>query len=497
MGIIKQSQDVVWIQSAGQFTPFVPYATGEGRAGLSGKSIPIVGITPEYGVDNYGNPLLLQLNETAPGDLPTLTLAVFDREFLTALEELYHNPGRLITLHERKVNCGTLDNPNQWSKIHIWSGGKLTAFTPGDGPSVTFNGESMQQQGQISFPVSFILARTGLSSLTTTEADDLVAIVGIPDNPPDCGTGYPGRDQILYIASGTDGATPSALIFSRNGGGSWAATSNAPFGAATDGLSALVARVIDDDSVRVVVGNGAAAKWAYGDAVYGDEGGMTWTEITIAAGAASAVTAMFWPSHRRGYAANGGDIFISEDGFTSDPGAAAYTGANDFNDFAKSPDGRTIWAVGASNTIVREVGESGTFEARVGPSAGGDFHSIAVADDGTIFAGNDQYIYRSRNQAANTGGWEQVYDAGADHTVVKIQCVRGDSQTLRAVVDDTTPGDGSVVESLDGGENWRELTQLANEGYNDAYFSDVDPNLAVLVGDTDTVGQIHRLAPTS
>lgn len=495
MGIIKQNQSVVWLQEDGPFSQFRPYAAGEGGAGLTGKSNPIVGITPEYARDRFGNPALLAKNEDPPGDLHTLTLGIYDRDFLTILEEIYHD-GRVVNLHERKVNCGTLDNPNLWSKIDIWGGGTLTTFTPGDGPSVSYNGETMQQEGQLSFDRKFTIVRNTLSALSISEADALTAIAGVPDNPEDCGTGYPGADQILYIGTETDGVAASDLLFSNNGGGSITAVTNPPFGAALDGISDVVVAIIDEDEVRVVALNAASAKWAYGDATYGDEGGMTWTEVSIAAGAASAITAAHWKNFRRGYVSNGGDIWIIEDQWESDPGTADFTGANDINDFADSPDGRTLWAVGAANTILREQNESGSFEARVGPSGGGIFHSIAIADDGTIFAGNGTSIFRNRNQAANTGGWENVKDFGGAYAVVAIQCVLGDDQTIRAIVDDATPGVSQVWESLDGGESWRQITEISNNGYNDAYFSEIDPNLAVVVGDVDgSNGVAHRLSP--
>ena len=68
------------------------------------------------------------------------------------------------------------------------------------------------------------------------------------------------------------------------------------------------------------------------------------------------------------------------------------------------------------------------------------------------------------------------------------------SELLRVVVDDATPDNGEVWESEDGGNSWRPVTELTNQGYNAAYlFQDIDKML--IVGDASGgTGVVHLLS---
>ena len=134
----------------------------------------------------------------------------------------------------------------------------------------------------------------------------------------------------------------------------------------------------------------------------------------------------------------------------------------------------------AAGNIDEDARCSGGVKPDHGPSGGGAFTALAVAGDGTLYAGNGQKLYKSIDGAATAGNWEELKDFGAGYTVTNIQCVANDSQYLRAVV--TAAADGQVHESVNGGNSWREITPISNSGHSDAYFSMIDDNLAYVVG---------------
>ncbi len=293
-----------------------------------------------------------------------------------------------------------------------------------------------------------------------------------------------------------------SVWYTENGGGAWAQVPLPdPFENGED-ASEVEIRFISRSEYRVVVGRGTAdagnpAETAYGDFTLGAPATTTWNNVNMGTTNNETVEALEWLFYDRFYGAAGGDIYISTDQGES-WGTAIYTGATAINAFAADVDDN-VWAVGDSNLILRELGKSGTFDTRVGPSGGGAFYSVAVANDGRLYAGNGQYLYVSINSAANTGGWTQIADFGANHSVVAIHCAgqaevdNGDSQLITVVVDDSTPGNGELWRSWDGGNNWRETTEVTNQGYNAAYFSRVDDNLGWMVGDTyGSYGVVHR-----
>ena len=89
---------------------------------------------------------------------------------------------------------------------------------------------------------------------------------------------------------------------------------------------------------------------------------------------------------------------------------------------------------------------------------------------------------------------DESKDFGANHAVTAIQCVKGSSEILRAVVTDGTANDGDIWQSTDGGETWVEKTDATNNGYDAAVWSDQNPDLMFVTGPIDTNPIIHKLS---
>jgi hypothetical protein len=228
-----------------------------------------------------------------------------------------------------------------------------------------------------------------LSGQTTSEAEPILCIAGLPDDN-DCLSGYPGADQILVFgALASGGATVANALYSMNGGGTIAAygTDATPFVDVDRDIIAAQVGLISDTEFRVIYLGGAAAAakvmWAYQDFPLASttQTAASWNVITIAATAnGEAGEAILWDqSIGRLYVAAEGDIYVSEDDGITDPGTAEFTGANAMAAFTKDED-NNVWAVAASNTILRELANNrNTFAARTGPSGGGAFTAIAFA----------------------------------------------------------------------------------------------------------------------
>lgn len=495
--IISSERLVVWIQEDGNGTPFVPFAVGEKASGMTGKTIPGTTTTPVYSRDANGRPLLIKQNIDVPGGTPSATLSVYERGQVDFLREALIK-GCTINVQSRISECGSLINPNSWSAIDHWSNGRVGDYTPGDGPSLGFAGDEVTNEATVSFDSVTRIVQTSLSALTITETEDILAIAGLSDeNCGSCGDAYPGADKLLAVGAAAGAAVEADVWVSLNGGGTWTVITDKAF-AADEDISEIEMVQIGNGQVRIIVGTdttdaAAPAKIAYLDALYGAIPAGTWTNVSLASGAnGDVIQAMKLLSFSQLYIASAGDIFKSDDRGETDPGAAVYTGTEVINGFEISPDGSEVWAFGANNTLLREIDDNDTFAARVGPSGGGAFTALTIADNGVLYAGNGTSIYKSVDSGATTGNWTELKDFGANYSITSIQVIRGESELLRVVVTDST-GTGNEWYSVDGGASWAMVTEVTNTGYTDAYWSKIDANKGVITG---LGGVIHALLPT-
>lgn len=512
MTIIGQERVIVWVQPDGPGTQWKPFGIGEKGMSLTGKTRPGTDRAPVYGRNRYGQPLLIKMAAQAPGDLPSATISFFERGQMDIIQKAL-DQGCPIHIQSRITTCGALDNPNRWDAIDHYANGAVTSYSQGDAPSLEFNGEQVTVEGEMSFTHVLRILNKQISNLEHSEADAILSIAGMKEEDcNECGNGYPGADKILYAGTAAQGAAEAGLLYTKDGGSTWASVSADPFDttAEYEDLDFVAVNYISDTKLRVVVGTsttGAAkASVAWADVDIGAEGTTSWTIVTITETAAGdVVNAMAWLTFDRLFAASGGDIYVSNDQGESFDDAAVYTNATEtINGFAITPDEDIVYAFGTSNLIIREVGASGIFETRVGPSGGGAFTAMAIDGDGTIFAGNGTSIFKNVDGANNAGNWTELKDFGSNKQVVAINIVDkhpvGGGEILMAVVDDTAGGTGAVWESVDGGATWSSIETLTNEGYNDAYFSEIEYNTAIVVGDVETgaavpEGVIHRVAP--
>jgi hypothetical protein len=497
----KSTEHSIWLSPDGNFTAAKPFQVGQ--VGATGKTDPQGGRTAVYGRDAFGRARLISTLNDVPGDLPGLTIDRFQGLSIDVIEDIATRQACRYIQERISKGCTGIDNPSAWCKLYHYGRAKAGDGSPGDGPNL----DGSETNPELSTPFQaenrVILVDQSLSRITTSETDNLTDIIFLddPETCNECASGYPGPDVIGYISTESASGTGDVL-YTNDGGATWAATSADPW-AATETGDYLVWQWISKTQFRLGIGlattdAGAPPAIAYSDIDVTIPQTTVWTEVSLTNGAnGEIVDFMLWPRMSgffdRWYVSrSGGDIGLSQD-----QGATwteIFAGSNQLDFMAVDPRGN-VYAVGASNTILKETAQSGTFSALVGPSGGGAFTSIAIAQDGTIWAGNGTSLYRNSNDGFSTGGWTSVKDFGANHAVIGIDIIENDSQLIRVVVEDGTANDGDVWRSEDGGGFIREITDLSNSGYAGFYFSGDNNNLSWIVGDADSgTGLIHKLA---
>jgi hypothetical protein len=468
------------------------------KHGMADKVEPGSGRTRIPGRDEFGRYITKTVTQDAQGGLNTSTIEEDQIGTFTFLNQMFKRQG-CFPVQERWYDCGRIDGPS-WNYLLHYGGMGITQRTRSAGPAREAADAVVFNSYDVSWLYTVELVQHALTSLTVGEDQNINDIAVLSDLPVGCNDCFPGYtpDEIMYLAVDAFAASPgdyANVWYSVNGGGAWSITSTNPFDVNEDILEIEMV-FISDTQFRVIVANDQTSNQIkYADITLGAEGTTTWSSaLTVGAAAVENMKLLFFD---RLYIGVDGDIYVSTDlGETVE--TVLKTTTETIADFARNNDGDEVWAVATGNTIMRERNKSGTFEELVGPDGGGDFTAIFVAGDGRLYAGNGQSLYVSTNSAENIGGWTQLKDFGSNMKVVKINCPGGpaanggDSQLIRVVVDDASGGVGEVWESEDGGNKFRQVTEKTNTGYNEAYFSPIDDNLAWIVGDA---GVLQKLSP--
>lgn len=506
---VKQSMSVVYYPTNGKFNAAAAFQRG--KAGATDISIPGGGDkTAFFGTNAYGNPINLGAERGTPGS-PSITLQNYVTLVQDALQKAQVR-GKKEYAQVRFHDCISLDIPTGWDGLIHFGNTQPGDATVSDPVSREFADGRVEQDIPFNPDYAFWIWKGSITGQTTTEtyAANSVWFLSEPDSLADCGNGYPGADQVGFIACDGNGtSTTPNVLYTINGGSTWTATTAAPL-AASDHASFVTGTIINKTQGRVLIGvetddSGAAPAIEYGDFSLSSGDVSTWTAVTVGGTAADVVTATLWSemNPNRVYVAVGntggstGDIHISTDRGETFSTTADYTASDRINAFYEAPDG-SIYATGDSDILVIEKNQTGTFSVLTGPVGSGENFSIAVTQD-TIWMGNGVSLYYTRNlEPAATGDWTSSKSFGGTYRVEAIfpmgrsKWAGGDSQALYAVAND--PGvEGNLWITVDGGGTWEQITNVTDTGYNDAYFSPIDDNLGWMVGEpVSSLALIHK-----
>ncbi len=501
---------VGWLQPrlSDTLVPLIAPTSKREKYGIGDLTLPGVGRGVQFGTDVFGNPILVLSPDTPAGALPTTQISFNAYIGIDNLEQ-FKDINKRFYWQRRYYDCGIADDPDNWNVIESFDQSSITQEGRVAGPTLEFTDGLQVVTSDVALETYSKILRATLANITITSPvdDNFVSIWSVQDIL-DCAAGFAGIDKVLFFGTAiASPAGPGEIYYTSNAGSTVQAiaTDPSPFAVNSD-ISAGVSFPVNTFQMRILAGSGAeaatVASFAYADVVYPDEGDTitvaAWTGVTIAD---TAVDTSIDAIVKSGpnifiatFVAGASDIYVSNDKGATDPGTPVYSNTLQISQLHVSPTGE-VWAAGASNLLER--GNCDGFTAVTGPEAATN-HSVAIAKNGTVWVGNDTSIWRSKS--LDGGTWEEMRDFGASHAVVHIHIVRGVSEQLIAVVDDSTPAQGEVWISVDGGNNWEQFTEIAspNDGYNAAFFSKnglFDGNLGWVVGDADTDSVLHKLSP--
>lgn len=490
MAIIKRNQAAIWSNAQnGKFEGYEPL--GIGSFGSEDATIPGAGQDSTYVQDENGNPVLAVLADTPPGGPPSLTLNFFEQYAKNFLRTARAR-GQKVGVQMRFNQYGVLSNPVGWSKIFHYGEGIIGDETRA-GAAIDYSGEGLRGSMPVNFKTEFEYIRPELTAVTlpavVADALDVYFIGAVLKDV----TAYPGPDQVGFVAQQAASGVAAKLPVTSNGGSSWSNADADPFGTDKHIQSVRAFIINPNTGGRVVVQNGSAAEIAWADFNWSDPTALTWTTVATTGNG----KALGWRYYKELLIATASGVYLSKDGGESID--STLSSNTNITGFAFTPDDPNlepyVYMFGASNTLLRKLKGSSNVETLVGPSGGGAFTALAVAADGTLWAGNGTTLYRSSDGGTTAAGWTSVKAFGSGKPVKGIGLAKNDPEFLTVVCDDSTPGDGSVWVSADA-VTFELIPNLVNDGWNAAYFSQVDPNLVYIVGDDDTTRPVMaKLAP--
>lgn len=491
---------VLFVQPGGFGSAISPMSIdGHGFTGKTDNTIP--GIGQVFGRDAFGRPRVKITFPEPPSGLNTGSID-FERTMAEDFMEARVRRLDYFGVWEFSIPCGLLNDPTAWlrgGRLDYRGRMRVTGYSEGDAPVREFNGQPVTVTIPVSWEYNITFYPLSLTDQTTSETQNLNGIDGLSD-PAECVPGYAGPNKHFYVVANASAGVTANVIYTKNGGSTWAATSADPF-AADENISDVLV-FLTGNYMRVLVSRGTTdasnpAEVAYADVSFGDEGTTSWTNVNVGSTNGDVIHRLYRAGYSRVYASVSGDIFYSANqGVTW---TSLMSGSTQINAIVKGygQDCNDVWFGGASNLLLREVNFSGVIETMTGPSGGGTFYSLAFSNSGILYAGNGSSIYKSINNGLNTGGWSSLKDFGTNKVVRNIFLPEGDSEHIYVTVDDTSGSSGALWFSNDGGNTFNRVDLNTNAGYNDAYPFLDDPNRFLIVGDAvSSVAQIHLASPS-
>jgi photosystem II stability/assembly factor-like uncharacterized protein len=312
---------------------------------------------------------------SAPPDTPTTSFTeLMPRATATYLEQL-RKSGEPFAVHAIIHQNADPQNYARWESKEVLEGVRLTSFTRNEAEGEDDDLVSVEAEAQYAaYDRLFHLYCGEKAASLITKA--VVAVAVYPDDD----RGDPERVEI-YALTKVDTGAPK-LVYSRDGGASWAAVSLTAVGSNEPDDLAVVG-----DYLLVV----SAAAGAY---YYAPRADLTaWTQVTGGFVASKGPTAIYAPAV--------GDVFLAAKGgyiyHLTVPGRpvtvleAGNLTTQNLTDISGAGD--AVVAVGANNAVLVSGNRGGSWTAPTGPAAGVALNAVAVWDRETFWVGADRLYF--------------------------------------------------------------------------------------------------------
>ena len=387
-----------------------------------------------------------------------------------------------FTFFALRATCGERGVFNNWERGHVVANTRILDDTQNNVAHHVDDNEAMHE-----YNLSGAIPRMDVwpmvsSRKTTAEVNALNDVTGCGNLfcGDECGAQTDPCDIFYAVAAAAVGATANVMK-SINQGVTWAATGTDPF-AINEDLVAVACFEIARGTNRVIVVRETDAA-APLELAYSDDGGATWTLVTVGSTNAEALGSanglFVLDSQHLWLATTAGEVFFSSDGGETwaAQGATSASGATQLNAI-HFVDASVGFAVGNTDVVIKTVDGGAHWTAATATGGGDNLLSVWAFSKYRVLIGSainaTGSLYMSFDGAAT---YEVKYFTGyATEGVKDIYFFN----SMRGVIVTNTAGPvGSIHETIDGGHEWKEISLPSNSGLNALVMCEMNTALAV------------------